>query len=92
MSELPEFQEKYLAKNYPKLELENISLKNQLKKANEDYQKTLDIVVALCEYSRKCTLCYRNSKGSNCVGCDNYYLDCDCTPLTKMEIEEGILQ
>jgi len=45
-----------------------------------------EIITALSDYHNRCTICYRHSKGDNCEKCNEYYLDCSCTPLTPSQI------
>ncbi len=44
---------------------------------------------ALTEYHGRCPTCFWNMKGDLCGSCENYYSECDCTPLTPSEIIEG---
>ena len=48
-----------------------------------------EIITALADYHNRCTVCYRHSKGSNCEKCNEYYLECTCTPLTAQQIAQG---
>ena len=52
----------------------------------------IDAITALCELCRRCPVCYRLMKGSECIGCNGYYAECNCKKLTKMEIINGELQ
>lgn len=47
------------------------------------------IICALTEYYRLCPGCYRNMNGDKCTKCQEYYLDCPCTPLTPEQLVEG---
>ena len=49
-----------------------------------------EIITALSDYHNRCTICYRYSKGNNCEKCNEYYLDCTCTPLTPSQITQGV--
>ena len=49
-----------------------------------------EIITALSEYYTRCTICYRHTIGNNCHKCNEYYLECTCTPLTASEITEGV--
>lgn len=49
----------------------------------------VDIITALCDRFNLCTKCYRDSQGSDCTNCKEYYLDCECTPLTPGELVNG---
>lgn len=54
--------------------------------------ETQKIVVALCERDRRCSTCYRYmsvSDRANCGGCEEYYCECNCTPLTPDQILNG---
>ena len=48
-----------------------------------------EIVYALCERFNKCPSCYRDQEGSDCTGCNEYYCECNCKPLTKEQIIFG---
>ena len=51
------------------------------------------IIVALCDISKKCPICYRNLiNGSECEGCDGYYCECHCKPLTREQIENPMTE
>jgi len=51
-----------------------------------------EIKVALCEKYDRCTVCYRYmsvTDRANCGGCEEYYCECNCTPLTPDQIING---
>jgi hypothetical protein len=48
------------------------------------------IITALCEVTDRCSVCYREmSTGTDCSGCDEYYSECPCPPLTEEQILNG---
>ena len=49
-----------------------------------------EIITALTDYHNRCTICYRHTNGDNCEKCNEYYLDCTCTPLTPSQITQGV--
>jgi len=49
----------------------------------------IDTITGLCEISSRCPICFRSQDGSECSGCQAYYPECDCIPLTKEEIVLG---
>lgn len=54
--------------------------------------RLLQIITALCEDSRRCSICFRSMDSSNpmnCEKCKEYYSDCICIPLTPKEIVFG---
>ena len=67
-------------------------LLDKVTNAEEIIAKTKEIIVALCDHDSRCTVCYRYisfTNKSDCGGCDEYYCECQCTPLTPMQIING---
>jgi len=63
---------------------------NEIESLRNERDVLQSIVVALCEYPTRCTMCYRDVKnGMYCSKCNNEYLECDCVPLTSEQIVNG---
>lgn len=60
-------------------------ISTKLTKDNKDLR---DIITGLCEIANKCPECYNGVTGSDCDKCGEYYAECNCTPLTRKEIED----
>ena len=39
----------------------------------EDKVNLAQVIVGLCEISRRCVMCFRTETGGNCDGCKTYY-------------------
>jgi len=65
---------------------------DEIIKANKEKEQLQKILVALCEFDRRCTVCYRYTSmtdKANCGGCEEYYCECECTPMTPDQIING---